>query len=330
MFTTSDLLKLRIDRNIVRFGLLMAIQIYSFADAATTSISESSSTVAKITINDTDGTSAAITYGSDSQFNAVGALILASNSFGDNYCTGVLVSPTTFLSARHCDIRTNEFVRFGPDSDNPLFTSAISSFTYSAGGDPSSPLLDGGDFAIITLSTAVPSDIATPLRLTSETTSLVGREAALIGYGGAGLGSSGADSSNVLRWGARNVIEAYGEAAFAGGTSSNIFSTDFDDGTNANNFLGSSSPIPLEGTVAQGDSGGPILVQENGEWLVAGVLSGGTTPGGVYGDVSWWTGVEPFRAEIEAAGGVFIPEPSTSLLLLFSSSIVLFRRHRRS
>ena len=47
------------------------------------------------------------------------------------------------------------------------------------------------------------------------------------------------------------------------------------------------------------------MVQENGEWLVAGVLSGGTTPGGVYGDVSWWTGVEPFKAQIEAAGGVF-------------------------
>ena len=263
----------------------------------------------KITINDKAGAAAAISYGGDSQFSAVVAMILASNGTGDTYCTGVLVSPTTVLCARHCDIRTNEFVRFGPDSDNPVFSSAISAFSYPI-GSPFSSLLDGGDFAIVTLATPVPSSVATPLRLTDRTTSLVGEEASLIGYGGAGLGSTGGDSSNVLRWGAQNIIDQYGSAAednFATGT--NIISIDFDDGSAGNNFLGSSVPLVLEGTVAQGDSGGPVLIQENGEWLVAGVLSGGTTPGGVYGDVSWWTGVEPFKAEIEAAGGVFATEP---------------------
>ncbi|MDB2687058.1 trypsin-like serine protease [Mariniblastus sp.] len=259
----------------------------------------------RITINDAAGEAAAISYGGDPQFNAVVALILASNGSGDSYCTGVLISPTTVLSARHCDIRTNEFVRFGPDSDNPTFSTGISSFSYPFGGNDNSPLLDGGDFAIITLDSPVPSSVATPLRLTDRTSSLVGEEVALIGYGGAGLGSVGGDSSNVLRWGSRNVIDQYGAAAESNSTGTNLISIDFDDGSAANNFTGSSVPLTLEGTVAQGDSGGPVLIQENGEWLVAGVLSGGTTPGGVYGDVSWWTGVEPFKAQIEAAGGVF-------------------------
>lgn len=283
--------------------------------------------VPKITINDTAGTAAAIAYGSDSQFDAVGALAVSSSGPAANYCTGVLVSPTTFLSARHCDPLTSEFVRFGPDSDNPAFTVGISSVSFPAGGNSNSPLLDGGDFAIITLANAVPSNVAAPLRLTNLTSGLEGKVADLIGYGAAGLGSTGGDPNNVLRWGSRNVIEQYGPPALTSGSGTNIISVDFDDGSSANNFLGSRTPLTLEGSTAVGDSGGPILIQENGEWLVAGVLSGGSSEGGGYGDVSWWTGVSPFRSEIEAAGGQFIPEPSSTLLLL--SSILIGLRRRR-
>jgi hypothetical protein len=56
-----------------------------------------------------------------------------------------------------------------------------------------------------------------------------------------------------------------------------------------------------------------------------GVLSGGTTSNSVYGDISWWTGVAPFRAQIEAAGGVFttvVPEPGTYGLMLVGLILV--------
>lgn len=281
----------------------------------------------KISINETAGTAAAIAYGGDAQFNAVAALISASNGNGDNYCTGILVSPTTILSARHCDIVTNEFVRFGPDSDNPLFTSAISSFSYPAGGDGDSPLLDGGDFAIINLTTAVPASVATPLRLVNDPFALVGQEAALIGYGLSGLGTAGGNA-NVLRWGSRNVIDQYGGPAQDSSTATNIFSTDFDH-PSVPNSLGNPTPLALEGSVARGDSGGPLLIQQNGEWLVAGVLSGGTTANGTYGDVSWWTGIDPYRTEIIAAGGVFVPEPSSSLMILLSSTLFILRRNKK-
>lgn len=270
--------------------------------------------IPRITINDGAGAAAAISYGGDPQFNAVVALILANNGQGSNYCTGVLISPNTVLSARHCDIRTNEFVRFGPDADNPIFSAGISSVSLPGGGSPFSQLLNGGDVAIITLSRNIPSSIATPLRLTDRTLDLVGEEASVIGYGAAGLGSTGGIGNNVLRWGAQNVLDRYGTAASGGGSGNNIISMDFDNGSNANNSLGSRIPLPLEGTVAVGDSGGPVLVQQDGEWLVAGVLSGGTTAGGVYGDVSWWTGIQPFQAQIEAAGGVFFTEADPPLL----------------
>ena len=49
-----------------------------------------------------------------------------------------------------------------------------------------------------------------------------------------------------------------------------------------------------------------MLVQFGSEWVIAGVLSGGTTNTSVYGDISWWTGTAVFRSAIENAGGEFV------------------------
>jgi len=113
-------------------------------------------------------------------------------------------------------------------------------------------------------------------------------------------------TSDNFRWGGENTIEIYGSPASAGGT--NIISTDFDNGSSGANTIPSSSSAPLEfeATTAPGDSGGPVLVQSGGEWVIAGVLSGGTTNTSVYGDISWWTGTAIYRTAIESAGGEFI------------------------
>ena len=53
-----------------------------------------------------------------------------------------------------------------------------------------------------------------------------------------------------------------------------------------------------------------LLVQLGGEWVIAGVLSGGTSFNSTYGDISWWTGTAIYRDDIEARGGEFgIPAP---------------------
>ena len=136
---------------------------------------------------------------------------------------------------------------------------------------------------------------------------MVEMTAATIGYGYNGLGSNGHGfTADGWRWGGENVIDRYGSPA--GDSGSNIISTDFDNGTNsANTISGSSStPLQFEATTAPGDSGGPVLVQaDDGEWLIAGVLSGGSTNNSVYGDISWWTGTAVYRSQIEAAGGEF-------------------------
>ncbi len=248
---------------------------------------------ARITINDAIGAAGSRAYAAP--FDAVAALTLG--------CTGTLIAENVVLSARHCGAGAGSTIRFGDNSNSPVFTATVQS---SSLPDGNGTLLDGGDVAILTLTSNVPSNVAEPMRLIDETNGLVGQTASLSGFGLNGLGSTGhGNSSDGFRWGGENVIDAYGSPASANG--SNIISTDFDDGSNAANTIGSSSatPVEFEATTAPGDSGSGVLVQVNGEWLIAGVLSGGTTANSVYGDISWWTGTAIYRAEIEAAGGVF-------------------------
>jgi len=219
-------------------------------------------------------------------------------------CSGTLIAPNVVLSARHCGIGAGTLVRFGDNSNGPIFTTTVQSSILPDGGGS---LLDGGDVSIHILTTSVPANIAEPMRLIDETDDLEGMLCATIGYGYNGLGSVGHGfSGDGFRWGGENIIDVYGSPANASG--SNIISTDFDNGTSAANTIPSSSPIPVEfeATTAPGDSGGPVLVQFGNEWVIAGVLSGGTTNTSVYGDISWWTGTAIFRDDIESAGGAFV------------------------
>ncbi len=230
-------------------------------------------------------------------------------------CTGTLIAPTVVISARHCGIGAGDLIVFGDNSNAGIFTATVlSSFL----PDGSGSLLDGGDVSILTLTAPVPFNIAEPMRLIDETNDLEGMLAATIGYGYNGLGSSGHGfSADGFRWGGENIIDAYGSPASSSG--SNIISTDFDNGTGGSNTIpsGSATPLQFEATTAPGDSGGPVLVQFGSEWVIAGVLSGGTSSTSVYGDISWWTGTAVYRAAIEARGGEFI----TGLEILFPDGL---------
>ena len=219
-------------------------------------------------------------------------------------CTGTLIAENVVLCARHCGVGSGATIIFGDNSNGGGIFSATVQSSFLPDGNGS--LLDGGDVSILTLTSNIPSNIATPMRLIDETNALEGMLCATIGYGFNGLGSVGhGNSADGFRWGGENIIDVYGSPAAAGG--SNIISTDFDNGSGANNTIGGSSPTPVEfeATTAPGDSGGPVLVQIGSEWVIAGVLSGGTTGNSVYGDISWWTGTAIYRSDIEARGGEF-------------------------
>ena len=254
----------------------------------------------RIVVNNAMGISGGRSYGA--AFDAV-------VSVGGG-CTGTLIAPNVVLCARHCGAGPGSQIVFGDNLNGGglVFRTVQSSFLPDGGGS----LLDGGDVSILTLSSPVPASVAVPMRLIDETNELEGMRCATVGYGLNGLGSSGHNfSSDGYRWGGENIIDRYGSPA-SGGGGSNIISTDFDNGSNGANSIGGSSPNPLqyEATTAGGDSGGPVLVELGGEWVIAGVLSGGTTSTSTYGDVSWWTGTAVYRTAIESRGGEFgIPAP---------------------
>ncbi len=253
-------------------------------------------------------------------------------------CTGTLIDHDTVLTAKHCTLYlTPDEITVGfhhIDNDGtPDVTVGVSAITHVS---DTMNTLDGEDVSLLTLSAPAPVGI-TPVRLwDGDATGMVADTA---GFGFNGVGSAGhGDTGDGLRWAGRNVIDLIGAALDEQGNplpgSSNILNTDFDDGSAINNILGvvgsSALPLPLEATTAFGDSGGPLIVDINGEGLIVGVLSSGTTDDSVYGDVSWWTGTGPFRPQIEAAGGQFVPEPTALTAMAIVAMGLTARRRERS
>ena len=287
-------------------------------------------------------------------YRGVGQLSFNGNAF----CSGSLVSDSWFLTAKHCSVWVDDFVSFGDDLTLPtenLLGRASVLETFSP-GEEDFFLLDGTDIALLRLSTPL-SDVIDPIALLNESgNSLVGLEAINVGWGLRGDGTGFVSFDDATNSAAvRNIIDAYGQAVDDDSSlipgSRNQISMDFDKpGDPSESRTGDDTPIPFEGQVVIGDSGSPALIQTEAGVAIAGVLSGGTTPAGDFGDVSWWTGVKPhfnwINNTIAAAtpnecvtwttldGELFrpcedpasVPEPSASVVLLAFGAIGVSKR----
>jgi hypothetical protein len=176
--------------------------------------------------------------------------------------TATLIAPGWILTAAHC--ATLAPIRFTPAGQTPI--PVVQWFVnphYRSGN-----LSNGFDIALGRL--AAPVHGIEPMALYAGMDE-TGRAATIAGAGLTGTGLTGAVS------GTGDVLRAGQNAVDFSPSWPNVLLSDFDNAAGTGNLFGSlgSSPAPmaLEANVASGDSGGPLLIQQGGQWRVAGVIS---------------------------------------------------------
>lgn len=256
---------------------------------------------------------------------------------------------------------------------------ATTSMTFSVGGQDvvaegwvahprfTGDLRNGYDLALVRLSQPITGVTPAPLYKGRKEQNQVGTFA---GFGRTGDGTNGGEPLDQVVPTARagtNVIDGTVDAKLGFGHykpklgGSRIFVVDFDNpGDPADNTTGTPTPTDLEYLIAQGDSGGPVFLDDpknpTGAPFVAGIHSFGEftdlRDDSDYGDVTGHTRVSSFRSWITktmkrgdlgreipdfvtATGATpmelsmsIVPEPATVGMLLVPGAALLTRRRR--
>ena len=265
-----------------------------------------------VVIRDDQPDSAYQSLGNSPDYASVGVFV---NSWGYTG-TGTLIAPDWVLTAAH------------------LFTAA-SSGTFTINGtaynstqlisNPSwnpNNVLAGYDFGLVHLSAPVAG--ITPAQTYTGTNDF-GQVGTFVGFGMTGTGLTGQMTLDQLKRAFQNIIDGQF------GNPDILLGCDFDSPHTTNyNHFGDATPLPLEGCVGNGDSGGGVFIKENGQNYLAGVISAVVaTDGnanGSYGDLTAFGRVSAFNSWIDT----YVPEPSTPALLLVGTLMLLRRRRART
>jgi hypothetical protein len=203
-----------------------------------------------------------------SRFPALFALYRSAAGHRD--CIATLIAPQWALTAAHCteEAALQAALRATPDQPDGGYAVEIAGREHRVVAVVRAPkrlLRAAPDLALMRLANAVSGVEPLPLYRRDDE---VGREVVLPGWGGSGDGVTGLGRADGRFRLARNRVEqASGER---------LTWTFSDPHSEA-------GALPLEGISGPGDSGGPALVEVDGQWWVAGVSSSQRTHGGPEG-----------------------------------------------
>lgn len=237
--------------------------------------------------------------------------------------TGTLVAPNKVLTAAHVvanddpnegaigvirpEIYT-EGVKLGSDVGSPTHHVTVSEIQIHPSWLNGNEFRRAYDVAILTLSTSI-TDVA-PMSVSSDNP--VGEMGTLVGYGGHGVGttvdlSNDASYDNVRR-AAKNMIDHLEPLNSSDTEIAGTLQVDFDSPSGDHNTLqtvyghsSNATPVALEGITAPGDSGGPLLIESNGQYQIVGIVSSGGNPlsqtdqdelAGRYGSIGEWAALQ--------------------------------------
>lgn len=272
----------------------------------------------------------------DSPWAGVGSITTGSGTF-----SGALIGDGYVLTAAHVvagQVNTPGNVHFnlnyGGDLTQSISAAAIYVFPGYNGTTSGSNGVWHDDLAVVKLST--PAPLGVPVYGLAGSAPGQGTTITLVGYGGAGDGSSGitAGSNAKIKRVGENRVDAL-LVDDDGGSAMEILGFDFDGPNGTTNVFGTSTPAnrtlgaSLEAQFAGGDSGGPIFVRDNGVWKITGIatfngktdLSGGSTVN--FGSIGGGTIVASYASWIQAQMVASpVPEPETYTLLLGGLGLV--------
>ncbi len=270
------------------------------------------------------------------EYDAVGWLRITSGR--DYACSGTLIGDRWVLTAAHCvNSNTINNVSRVVFTDSLGRTHAVSGWIVHERW--SRNLVSGWDMALIELAQPI-TDIRPAELYTRDDEK--GRVATMVGYGTTGTGITGNVLPPLTRRAAQNMLDLYGGELDLRFWSSRLVFSDFDDPRfpqgAAFNLWGSDQPLPLEGAVAAGDSGGGTFIDVNGRPYLAAVHSllfaRDFAFDSDYGDGFGSTRVSQFIDWIEGHTGIQaigpIPEPAGLMALALAAAAVGgLRRHAR-